>query len=80
MLIRYVHYLMHQTDMIKQICLIAIVAMGLALLIPGANVEAKSTHHQSNLHKTSGIGLTYLKFKKHKENPTQIPIGKPPVP
>jgi hypothetical protein len=46
--------------MIKQIVLIAIVAMGLALLIQGTNLEAKSMHHQSNLHKTSGIGLTAM--------------------
>jgi hypothetical protein len=71
---------MNQTDMIKQICLIAIVAMGLALLIPGANVEAKSTHHQSNLHKTSGnlrIVKTILQLKQHRDNPVQIPIGTP---
>jgi hypothetical protein len=61
--------------MIKQICLIAIVAMGLALLIPGTHVEAKSSHHSSHLHSSGGIGLaiaSIVKFKAHKDNPTQI--------
>jgi hypothetical protein len=65
--------------MINQIGLIAIVAMGLTLLIPGTHVEAKSSHHQSNLHKTGGIGLgigAIAKFKQHKQNPTQIHLGK----
>jgi hypothetical protein len=69
--------------MIKQICLIAVVAMVLALLIPGTSVEAKSTHHQSNLHKTSGnlrIVKTILQLKQHKDNPVQTPIGMPPLP
>jgi hypothetical protein len=66
--------------MLKQIGLIAIVAMGITLLIPGTHVEAKSSHHQSNLHKTGRIGLgivTIIKLKKHREKPTQIFIGKP---
>ncbi|MGA9151938.1 MAG: hypothetical protein WBZ36_15275 [Candidatus Nitrosopolaris sp.] len=64
--------------MIKQIVLIAIVAMGLTLLIPGTNVEAKSSHHPSHLHSSGGIGLgigAIAKFKAHKENPTQIHPG-----
>jgi L-asparagine transporter-like permease len=63
--------------MIKQICLVAMIAIGLTLLIPGTNVEAKSSHH--HLHSTEGIGFgigAIAKFKQHKENPTQIHIGK----
>ena len=65
--------------MIKQFGLIAIAAIGLALLIPGTNVEAKSSYHHSHLHTTGGIGLgigAIAKFKQHKENPTQVHIGK----
>ncbi|MGA9150440.1 MAG: hypothetical protein WBZ36_07675 [Candidatus Nitrosopolaris sp.] len=52
--------------------------MGLTLLIPGTHVEAKSNHHQSNLHKAGHIDLgivNIIKLMKHKENPTQITIG-----
>ena len=44
-------------------------------LIPGMNVEANSSHHQSHLHGISGIGLgigAIAKFKAHKDNPQQI--------
>jgi len=61
--------------MIKQIGLIAVVAIGLALLIPGTNVQAIFSHHHSHLHSTGGIGLgiaAIAKFKAHKDNPTQI--------
>jgi transcription initiation factor TFIIIB Brf1 subunit/transcription initiation factor TFIIB len=60
--------------MIKQICLIAIVAIGLAVLIPGTNVQAKTSHYQSHLHSSGGIGLgigAIVKFKQHKDNPIQ---------
>ena len=62
--------------MIKQICLIAMVAMGLVLLIPGTNVEANSSHHRSHLHSTGiGFGIGAIaKFKAHKDNPSQIHI------
>jgi hypothetical protein len=61
--------------MIKQVSFIAIIAMGLVLLIPGMNVEANSSHHQSHLHGISGMGLgigAIAKFKAHKDNPQQI--------
>jgi hypothetical protein len=64
--------------MIKQIGLIAVVAIGLALLIPGTNVQAIISHH-SHLHSTGGIGLgigAIAKFKAHKDNPTQIHLCK----
>jgi hypothetical protein len=65
--------------MIKRIGLIAVVAIGLALLIPGANVQAIFSHHHSHLQSTGGIGLgigAIAKFKAHKDNPTQIHIRK----
>jgi hypothetical protein len=65
--------------MIKQIGLIAVVAIGLALLIPGTNVQAIFSHHHSHLHSTGGIGLAIsaiAKFKAHKDNPSQIHIRK----
>jgi hypothetical protein len=57
--------------------LVAELTIGLTLLIPGTNVEAKSSHH--HLHGTEGVGFgigAIAKFKQHKENPTQIHIGK----
>jgi hypothetical protein len=72
--------------MIKQIVLIAIVVMGLALVISGKNVEADNpqqntlgSHHHSHLHSTGGIGFgigAIAKFKAHKDNPTQIHLCK----
>jgi len=60
--------------MIKHIGLIAVVAIGLALLIPGTNVQAIFSHHHSHLHST-GLGIGAIaKFKAHKDNPTQIHI------
>ena len=83
--------------MIKEICIIAMVAFGLILVIPGTNVEARDSPQLnslgSHLQSTSlpnhgaqipviashiaGIGLgiaSIVKFKQHKDNPTQIHI------
>jgi len=40
--------------MTNQVGFIAIIAIGLVLLIPGMNVEANSSHHQSHLHGSKG--------------------------
>ncbi|HEY6534534.1 MAG TPA: hypothetical protein VIY08_01795 [Candidatus Nitrosocosmicus sp.] len=59
--------------MIKQLCLIVIVAIGLIILMPGMNVAAKSNLHHSNFIAHMGFGIgAIMKFKQHKDNPTQI--------
>ncbi|MGC1930615.1 MAG: hypothetical protein WA667_16725 [Candidatus Nitrosopolaris sp.] len=74
--------------MIKEICLIAMVAFGLTLVIPITNVLANDpTTLGSNLHSSSlphhgfpyiagiGTGIAAIaKFKAHKDNPVQIHI------
>jgi hypothetical protein len=73
----FLYYNVRLFTMIKQLCLIVIVAIGLIILIPGTNVAAKSNPHHSNFIAGKGFGIgAIMKFKQHKDNPTQIHHGK----
>ena len=60
--------------MIKQICLIVLVSIGLIILIPGTNVATKSNYNHPHGIVTSLDGISFIigalfKFQQHKQNP-----------
>ena len=72
----FLYYNVKLFTMIKQLFLIVIVSIGLIILMPGTIVAAISDHHHSNSILGLGFGIgAILKFKQHKDNPTQFHFG-----
>ena len=73
----FLYYNVRLFTMIKQLCLVVILTLGLIILMPATNVAAESNLHHSKSIPHMGFGIgAIMKFKQHKDNPTQIHHGK----